>query len=63
MILSLGYFFHFFKILILWVVKGGGGGGRGKWAKNGPKLEKIMSCSISHESYTYDFDLWYSCGK
>ena len=30
-------FFHFFKILIFWVVRGG------KKAKNGPKWKKIMS--------------------
>ena len=39
--------FHFFKILILWVVKGGEG------AKNGPIWEKFcLLCSISQEPYT-----------
>ena len=35
------YFFHFSKILMLWVVRGGRGWG--KRAKNGPKSEKILS--------------------
>ena len=33
-------FFHFFKILIFWVVRGG------KKAKNGPKWKKIMSAVL-----------------
>ena len=35
------YFFHFSKILMLWVVRGLRGWG--KRAKNGPKSEKILS--------------------
>ena len=38
MILSLGYFFHFFKILILWVVKGGAGVNGQKMVQNEKKL-------------------------
>ena len=34
------FFFHFFKILILWVVRGC------KWAKNDPKWEKILSVVV-----------------
>ena len=42
-----GFFIRFFKLLILWVVKGK----KCKTAKNGPKWEKIMSHSVSQESY------------
>ena len=34
------HFFHFFKILIFWVVK------RGKRTKNGPKWERILSVAL-----------------
>ena len=68
------HFFHFFKILIFWVVK------RGKRTKNGPKWERILLHSISWKPYiiwlyiiisctpylrtlTYDGHLWYMSVK
>ena len=48
-------FFHFFKIMILWVVRGMGSGC--KRVKNGPKWEKFCwSCSLSQELYI----IWFS---
>ena len=38
MIISPGDFFHFFKILILWVARGGGGDKR---LKNSPKYVRV----------------------
>ena len=45
-IISLGIFFIFFKILILGIISGDG-----KRTKNGPKWQKILSCSVSQEPY------------
>ena len=45
MMIYLGVFVHFFKILILCVVR------RVKGQKNGPKWQKKLSHSVSHELY------------
>ena len=39
------FFFHFFKILIFWVVRGEGD----KKAKNGPKVENILSVALHNK--------------
>ena len=52
-------FFHFFKILVLWVVRRGGG----KRAKNGPKWQKIMSHFVSQELYLIWLSFWYTSVK
>ena len=51
MMISLaGFFFHFFKILILWVIKGGGVKGQ-KMVQNEKKI--CLLRSISPESYIW----------
>ena len=51
------FFFHFFKILVFWVVKGVKGQ---KMVQNDKKL--CLSRSISHEPHTsYDFHFSYTC--
>ena len=59
------YFFHFFKILILWVVRGGGGE---EVVVKGQRRSKMRKSSVCCAPYlrnhtSYDFYLWYSCVK
>ena len=55
-----GFFFHFFEILIFWVVRGAGGGS--KRAKNCPKIKKYIShVPYFRNSTAYDHDFWYTC--
>ena len=55
MLISLGDFFQYFKILIFWVVRGVKG-------QNGPRWQKILSVApyISGVIY-HDLHLWYTC--
>ena len=58
MMISPGAFFHFFKILIFWVVR------RVKGQKNSPKRQKTLSFALYLRNHTsYDLDLWYACVK
>ena len=51
----------FIKILFFWVGRGGAGGKR---AKNGPKLQKILSVSLYRRyQSSYDCGFWYTCVK
>ena len=64
------HFFHFFKILIFWAVRGVGGGGWGvvggvKRAKNGPKWKISLVCHAPYlrNHTSYDCHLQYTCVK
>ena len=55
------YFFHFFKILVLWVVRGGGGE---EVVVKGQRRSKMRKSSVCCAPYlrnhtSYDFYLWY----
>ena len=57
-------FFHFFKILTFWVVKGGGGGRGGavkqqKW----PKMTKNFVSLWISGTVRHDCGFWYTCVK
>ena len=56
-IVSPGLFFHFFKIVISWLVR------VVKWQKAVvKKWQKLCaSCSISQDQTSYDCHLWYTC--
>ena len=59
-------FFHFFKILIFQVVRGGGaGGGGGGKGKKWPKMTKIFVCLTPYlrNHTSYDCGFWYTCVK
>ena len=51
-------FFHFFKVLVLWVVRGEGIKKGKKWSKTTKKFSLTLYLSTCT---SYDCDFWYTC--